>query len=291
MSMCINSPRHDVVTCHGTTTKFRGREKGQRAPAARARENAAAAVSGCTRGRAWRRRRRQLLRGAPFAARRPQRHRTPSRGEREGMARPLRRAAGARTPLAVAVAALLCCGAEARSAAARASSSASGNNAAQGPPELAPTTLPAPLPAPLLAIQDTVFASSAGALAGTSVVCGDIEILQNGNTRPSDLGDGFSRLLKGATDSIAAVIAVRAPRAPGAAMRCAAYAPLTRVVPRALACARRRPAPPSACPWRTWTARTSSSWSTSSSTAASTSGTRASLARSLSHRASSAAAG
>ena len=76
------------------------------------------------------------------------------------------------------------------------------------PPPL-PTDLAAPLPADLLTAQDAVFDAASTVMAGKSLVCGAINVLQSGYNLETDLGDGFFSLTTGATESINAVLAVR----------------------------------------------------------------------------------
>ena len=120
----------------------------------------------------------------------------------------------ARLPLALLLLLQAACRVSARSAAARASASgAGGGGANSGIVTLVSTAVAGPLPPALQASADAIFASAGATLAGTPLVCGSIGSLQNGYSRTADLGDGFFRVLPSATASIAALVAVRAPRA------------------------------------------------------------------------------
>jgi hypothetical protein len=125
-----------------------------------------------------------------------------------------RRCAAPRLALALACLALCVRHGHARSAAARASASGSGGGANSGIVQLVSMKAEAPLPPALQASAAAAFALAAATLAGTSLVCGDIGILQGGAyTRPADLGDGFSRLSPSASETIATLLAVRCSRA------------------------------------------------------------------------------
>jgi hypothetical protein len=131
-------------------------------------------------------------------------------------------AAAPRLALALACLALCARGTHARSAAARASASGAGGGANSGIVQLVSTAASAPLLPALQANANAAFAAAAAALAGSSMVCGDISILQGSSyTRRADLGDGFAHLSPSASDTIAALLAVRALRLP-CVRRCAA---------------------------------------------------------------------
>jgi hypothetical protein len=177
------------------------------------------------------------------------------------------RTAGRRAALLGAALAACCRVAAGRSAAARASASGSGGGSNTGIVALSSTAAAAPLPPELQANEDAAFAHAAATLAGKPLLCGDLNALQSGYTRPADLGDGFFRVVPSAADSIAAVLAVRplrcdakhALRTAWRGARCARRRKHPQCGRDALSrCRRRRSAARSRCRCRTWMAPTCS---------------------------------